>query len=105
LEHDGVASRAQAAGSISVLFGGQTVEYGKKMAQRTCAAPDPTGHAILHTLPMQFLRGIYSTVSAGDIGAFASGQFPIGFVASYKRGLSAGSSTDHAIAHPPRRAG
>jgi succinate dehydrogenase / fumarate reductase flavoprotein subunit len=37
-------------------FGGQTIEYGKKMAQRTCAAADRTGHAILHTLYQQCQR-------------------------------------------------
>ncbi len=37
-------------------FGGQTLEYGKKMAQRTCAAADRTGHAILHTLYQQCLK-------------------------------------------------
>jgi succinate dehydrogenase / fumarate reductase, flavoprotein subunit len=37
-------------------FGGQTIEYGKKMAQRTCAAADRTGHAILQTLYQQCLK-------------------------------------------------
>jgi succinate dehydrogenase / fumarate reductase flavoprotein subunit len=32
------------------------IEYGKTMAQRTCAAADRTGHAILHTLYQQCLR-------------------------------------------------
>ena len=36
-------------------FGGQTLDYGKAMAQRTCAAADRTGHAILHTLYQQCL--------------------------------------------------
>ncbi|HWL71027.1 MAG TPA: succinate dehydrogenase flavoprotein subunit [Geminicoccus sp.] len=36
-------------------FGGQTIEYGRKMAQRTCAAADRTGHAILHALYQQCL--------------------------------------------------
>ena len=31
-------------------FGGMTTDYGKGIAQRTCAAADRTGHAILHTL-------------------------------------------------------
>jgi succinate dehydrogenase flavoprotein subunit len=31
-------------------FGGMTTHYGKGTAQRTCAAADRTGHAILHTL-------------------------------------------------------
>jgi succinate dehydrogenase / fumarate reductase, flavoprotein subunit len=37
-------------------FGGQTLEYGKKMAQRTAAAADRTGHAILHALYQQCIR-------------------------------------------------
>jgi len=31
-------------------FGGMTTHYGKGTAQRTCAAADRTGHAMLHTL-------------------------------------------------------
>ncbi|MDG7055960.1 MAG: succinate dehydrogenase flavoprotein subunit [Wolbachia endosymbiont of Meromenopon meropis] len=38
-------------------FGGMTTHFGKgKSAQRTCAAADKTGHAILHTLYQQCLR-------------------------------------------------
>jgi succinate dehydrogenase / fumarate reductase flavoprotein subunit len=37
-------------------FGGQTLQYGKTMAHRTCAAADRTGHAILHTLYQQCLK-------------------------------------------------
>jgi len=37
-------------------FGGMTTEYGKGIAQRTCAAADRTGHAMLHTLYGQSLR-------------------------------------------------
>jgi len=38
-------------------FGGMTTEYGEgKAAQRTCAAADRTGHAILHTLYTQSLK-------------------------------------------------
>jgi succinate dehydrogenase / fumarate reductase flavoprotein subunit len=37
-------------------FGGMTTNYGKGTAQRTCAAADRTGHAILHTLYGQSLR-------------------------------------------------
>ena len=34
-------------------FGGMTTHYGKGTAQRTCAAADRTGHAMLHTLYQQ----------------------------------------------------
>jgi hypothetical protein len=37
-------------------FGGQTIDFGKQMAQRTCAAADRTGHAIPHTLYQQCLK-------------------------------------------------
>ena len=37
-------------------FGGMTTHYGEGTAQRTCAAADRTGHAILHTLYQQSLR-------------------------------------------------
>ncbi len=37
-------------------FGGMTTNYGKGIAQRTCAAADRTGHAMLHTLYQQCLR-------------------------------------------------
>lgn len=37
-------------------FGGQTIGYGQSMAQRTCAAADRTGHAILHTLYQRCLE-------------------------------------------------
>ncbi|HEY6336844.1 MAG TPA: FAD-binding protein, partial [Alphaproteobacteria bacterium] len=57
LEHYGVPFSRIADGRIYQRpFGGQTIEYGKKMAQRTCAAADRTGHAILHTLYEQCLK-------------------------------------------------
>src|SRR5712675_987110 len=37
-------------------FGGMTLDYGKGQAQRTCAAADRTGHAMLHTMYGQALR-------------------------------------------------
>ncbi len=37
-------------------FGGMTTNFGEGIAQRTCAAADRTGHAILHTLYGQSLR-------------------------------------------------
>ena len=37
-------------------FGGHTLDYGKNMARRACAAADRTGHAILHTLYQQCLK-------------------------------------------------
>jgi succinate dehydrogenase/fumarate reductase flavoprotein subunit len=57
LEHYGVPFSRTADGRIYQRpFGGQTIEYGKKMAQRTCAAADRTGQAILHTLYQQCLK-------------------------------------------------
>ncbi|MGM0559883.1 MAG: succinate dehydrogenase flavoprotein subunit [Pseudomonadota bacterium] len=57
LEHYGVPfSRTDAGKIYQRPFGGMTTDYGKGTAQRTCAAADRTGHAILHTLYQQSLR-------------------------------------------------
>lgn len=57
LEHYGVPFSRTADGKIYQRpFGGMTTDYGKGTAQRTCAAADRTGHAILHTLYTQALR-------------------------------------------------
>ncbi|MHA1164607.1 MAG: succinate dehydrogenase flavoprotein subunit [Alphaproteobacteria bacterium] len=58
LEHYGVPfSRTQAGNIYQRPFGGMTTEYGEgPPAQRTCAAADRTGHAMLHTLYGQSLR-------------------------------------------------
>src|SRR5690242_17600017 len=57
LEHWGVPFSRTADGRIYQRpFGGMTVDYGKGQAQRTCAAADRTGHAMLHTLYGQSLR-------------------------------------------------
>jgi len=57
LEHYGVPfSRTEEGKIYQRAFGGMTTEYGKGTAQRTCAAADRTGHAILHTLYQQSLR-------------------------------------------------
>jgi succinate dehydrogenase / fumarate reductase flavoprotein subunit len=57
LEHYGVPfSRLEDGRIYQRPFGGQTIEYGKKTAQRTSAAADRTGHAILHTLYQQCLK-------------------------------------------------
>ena len=56
LEHQGVPfSRTEEGKIYQRPFGGMTTEYGKGIAQRTCAAADRTGHAILHTLYQQSL--------------------------------------------------
>ena len=58
LEHWGVPfSRTQRGEIYQRPFGGMTTDFGKgPPAQRTCAAADRTGHAILHTLYGQSLR-------------------------------------------------
>ncbi|MDA0703521.1 MAG: succinate dehydrogenase flavoprotein subunit [Proteobacteria bacterium] len=57
LEHYGVPFSRTPEGKIYQRpFGGMTTEYGKGTAQRTCAAADRTGHAILHTLYQQALK-------------------------------------------------
>jgi len=58
LEHYGVPfSRTKEGKIYQRPFGGMTKEYGEGgAAQRTCAAADRTGHAILHTLYQQSLK-------------------------------------------------
>jgi succinate dehydrogenase / fumarate reductase flavoprotein subunit len=57
LEHYGVPfSRTQDGKIYQRPFGGMTTHYGEGTAQRTCAAADRTGHAILHTLYQQALK-------------------------------------------------
>ena len=58
LEHYGVPFSRNEKGEIYQRpFGGMTTEYGEgKPAQRTCAAADRTGHAILHTLYQQSMK-------------------------------------------------
>src|SRR5213596_4315024 len=58
LEHYGVPfSRTEEGKIYQRPFGGMTTKYGEgPPAQRTCAAADRTGHAILHTLYQQSLR-------------------------------------------------
>ena len=57
LDHWGVPfSRTEEGKIYQRPFGGMTTEFGKGVAQRTCAAADRTGHAILHTLYGQALK-------------------------------------------------
>ncbi|MFZ4124518.1 MAG: succinate dehydrogenase flavoprotein subunit [Rickettsiales bacterium] len=58
LEHYGVPfSRTKEGKIYQRPFGGMTTNYGEgPAAQRTCAAADRTGHAILHTLYTQALK-------------------------------------------------
>tara|TARA_B100000287_G_scaffold364089_1_gene358142 strand:- start:80 stop:1861 length:1782 start_codon:yes stop_codon:yes gene_type:complete len=57
LEHFGVPfSRTQEGKIYQRPFGGMTTNFGEGIAQRTCAAADRTGHAILHTLYSQSIK-------------------------------------------------
>ncbi len=57
LEHYGVPFSRTPDGRIYQRpFGGMTTRYGEGTAQRTCAAADRTGHALLHTLYQQSLK-------------------------------------------------
>ncbi len=57
LEHAGVPfSRLDNGKIYQRPFGGQSREFGKSQATRTCAAADRTGHALLHALYQQNLR-------------------------------------------------
>ena len=57
LEHYGLPfSRTEDGRIYQRPFGGMTTHFGQGTAQRTCAAADRTGHAMLHTLYQQALR-------------------------------------------------
>jgi len=57
LEHFGLPfSRTEDGKIYQRPFGGMTTNFGEGIAQRTCAAADRTGHAMLHTLYGQSLR-------------------------------------------------
>lgn len=57
LEHFGVPfSRTEEGKIYQRAFGGMTSNFGEGIVQRTCAAADRTGHAMLHTLYGQSLR-------------------------------------------------
>ena len=57
LENFGVPfSRTDKGKIYQRAFGGMSKQYGKEQAQRTCAAADRTGLAILHTLYQQSLK-------------------------------------------------
>ncbi len=57
LEHFGVPfSRTEEGKIYQRAFGGMTSNFGKGIAQRTAAAADRTGHAILHTLYGQCVK-------------------------------------------------
>jgi len=57
LEHYGVPfSRTEEGLIYQRPFGGMTTHFGEGTAQRTCAAADRTGHAMLHTLYQQSLK-------------------------------------------------
>tara|TARA_B100000029_G_scaffold507083_1_gene591017 strand:- start:3728 stop:5515 length:1788 start_codon:yes stop_codon:yes gene_type:complete len=57
LENYGVPfSRTEDGKIYQRAFGGMSKNFGKEQAQRTCAAADRTGHAILHTLYQQSIK-------------------------------------------------
>src|SRR5205085_8100098 len=57
LEHWGVPfSRTDEGKIYQRAFGGMTKNFGEGAIQRTCAAADRTGHAILHTLYGQSVK-------------------------------------------------
>ncbi|WP_029934641.1 succinate dehydrogenase flavoprotein subunit [Thiomicrospira pelophila] len=78
LEHFGVPfSRLDSGKIYQRPFGGQSQEFGKSQATRTCAAADRTGHAILHSLYQQNLKAgssIFSEHYALDLIKNQAGQ-------------------------------
>ena len=78
LEHFGVPfSRTEEGKIYQRPFGGMTTHFGEGVAQRTCAAADRTGHAILHTLYQQSLKHdarFFIEYFATDLVTDADGQ-------------------------------
>ena len=57
LEHYGMPFTRTKDGKIyQSAFGGMPTHFGEGIAQRTCAAADRTGHAMLHTLYQQSIK-------------------------------------------------
>ncbi|BAC24567.1 sdhA [Wigglesworthia glossinidia endosymbiont of Glossina brevipalpis] len=57
LEHMGLPfSRSENGKIYQRAFGGQSINYGERQAERTAAAADRTGHALLHTLYQQNIK-------------------------------------------------
>jgi succinate dehydrogenase / fumarate reductase flavoprotein subunit len=86
LEHYGVPfSRTEDGRIYQRPFGGHTTEFGEgPPVQRTCAAADRTGHAILHTLYGQSLKNnaeFYIEYFAIDLILSADGTSCVGVVA------------------------
>ncbi len=79
LEHYGVPfSRLDDGRIYQRAFGGQSQDFGRAQAVRTCAAADRTGHAILHTLYQQNLRAqthFFDEFFAVDLIKDAHGYF------------------------------
>jgi succinate dehydrogenase / fumarate reductase flavoprotein subunit len=76
LEHWGVPfSRTEDGKIYQRPFGGMTTDYGKGVAQRTCAAADRTGHAMLHTLYQQSIR------NRAEFFVFVRDQLQEGYIA------------------------
>lgn len=78
LEHMGLPfSRLDNGKIYQRPFGGQSKNFGKGQATRTCAAADRTGHALLHTLYQQNIKAkthIFSEWYALDLVKTANGQ-------------------------------
>jgi succinate dehydrogenase / fumarate reductase flavoprotein subunit len=86
LEHYGVPfSRTEDGKIYQRPFGGHTTEYGEgPPVQRTCAAADRTGHAILHTLYGQSLKNnaeFFIEYFAIDLIMAADGKSCVGVLA------------------------
>jgi succinate dehydrogenase / fumarate reductase flavoprotein subunit len=86
LEHYGVPfSRTEEGKIYQRPFGGHTTEYGEgPPVQRTCAAADRTGHAILHTLYGQSLKNnaeFFIEYFAIDLIMSADGKSCVGVLA------------------------
>jgi succinate dehydrogenase / fumarate reductase flavoprotein subunit len=79
LDHMGMPfSRLENGKIYQRAFGGQTINFGKDTAHRTCAVADRTGHALLHTLYQNNVRtqtNFFNEWFAIDLVKNADGQF------------------------------
>jgi succinate dehydrogenase / fumarate reductase flavoprotein subunit len=79
LEHFGVPfSRLEDGRIYQRAFGGQSQNFGGEQANRTCAAADRTGHAILHSLYQQNIRAnthFFDEYFAIDLIQHEDGEF------------------------------
>ena len=94
LDHWGVPfSRTEDGKIYQRPFGGMTTDFGEGTAQRTCAAADRTGHAMLHTLYGQALKAQVPSSSSNTSPSTSSATPKAPCAASSASSWTTGPST------------